>query len=174
MGPLTESRPGRRTPETQTGWRRRDLVREPEPLRSGDHLVFPDFAVYHRRSPARRILIEIVGFWTPRYLKNKLERLRVAGMSDAILCVDDSLNCAAEALPDRRHVIRFKRRIDAKAVLAIVEELLRRGAQVSRLAPRRTHDDVTEALGHVGIRFRQDPAPAARRSGGLSSALAPR
>jgi predicted nuclease of restriction endonuclease-like RecB superfamily len=104
-----------------------DLVREPEPLRSGDHLIFPDFAVYHRRNPARRILIEIVGFWTPRYLRDKLERLRVAGCSDMILCIDDSLNCADEDLSGARHVIRFKRRIDPEVVFAIVEKTLRRG-----------------------------------------------
>lgn len=105
-----------------------DLVREPEPVRSGDHLIFPDFAVYHRRNPARRMLIEIVGFWTPRYLRDKLARLRVAGCSDMILCIDDSLNCAEEALPDARHVIRFKRRIDAEVVFAIVEKTLCRGS----------------------------------------------
>lgn len=105
-----------------------DLVREPEAVRSGDHLIFPDFAVYHRRNPARRILIEIVGFWTHRYLREKLERLRVAGCSDMILCIDDSLNCAEEALSDARHVIRFNRRIDAEAVFAIVEKTLGRGS----------------------------------------------
>jgi hypothetical protein len=104
-----------------------DLVREPEPLRSGDHLIFPDFAVYHRRNPARRILIEIVGFWTPRYLRDKLERLRVARCSEMILCIDDSLNCAGEDLSDARCVIRFRRQIDADAVFAIVERTLGRG-----------------------------------------------
>jgi hypothetical protein len=103
-----------------------DLVREPAPLRSGDHLIFPDFAVYHRRHPARRILIEIVGFWTPRYLKDKLERLRLVGCSEMILCIDASLNCADEDLSGPRHVIRFKRRIDARVVLAVVEKALRR------------------------------------------------
>ncbi len=100
-----------------------DLVREPEPLRAGDHLIFPDFAIYHRRDPARRALLEIVGFWTPQYLKAKLERLRDAGAPDLILCVDDSLNCTNEAWTGVRHVVRFKRRIDAAAVLARVEAM---------------------------------------------------
>ncbi len=104
-----------------------DLVREPEPLRSGDHLIFPDFAVYHRRNPTRRVLIEVVGFWTPRYLRDKLERLRVAGCSDVILCIDASLNCADEEISSPHLVVRFERRVDAKAVLAIVERTLRRG-----------------------------------------------
>jgi hypothetical protein len=101
-----------------------DLIREPEPLRAGDHLIFPDFAIYHRRDPTRRALLEIVGFWTPRYLQAKLERLRVAGAPDLILCVDDSLNCTNDALTDVRHLVRFKRRIDVRVVLAMIEAMI--------------------------------------------------
>jgi predicted nuclease of restriction endonuclease-like RecB superfamily len=97
-----------------------DIIREPEPLRAGNHLIFPDFAIFHRRNPKRRVLVEIVGFWTPVYLKNKLQRLRNARATDMILCIDDSLNCSDDALIDIRHVIRYKRRIDAKAVLAMI------------------------------------------------------
>ncbi len=61
-----------------------DLVREPAPLRAGDHLIFPDFAIYHRRDPTRRALLEIVGFWTPRYLEAELQRLRAAGAPNLI------------------------------------------------------------------------------------------
>jgi hypothetical protein len=101
-----------------------DLIREPEPIRAGDHLIFPDFAIHHRRDPSRSVLLEIVGFWTPDYLKNKIQRLRAARLTDMILCIDDSLNCKDESLADFRHVIRFKRRIDAKAVHAMVEAML--------------------------------------------------
>lgn len=116
-----------------------DLVREPEPLRAGDHLIFPDFAIYHRRDPTRRALLEIVGFWTPGYLKAKLERLRDAGAPDLILCVDDSLNCTNEALTGIRHVVRFKRRIDVAAVLARVEAMmdLRNPRDQTEQLPRR-------------------------------------
>ena len=100
-----------------------DLVREPAPLRAGDHLIFPDFAIYHRRDPTRRALLEIVGFWTPRYLEAKLERLRAAGAPNLILCVDNSLNCTGDAWADLRHVVRFERCIDVAAVLAIVEAM---------------------------------------------------
>ena len=57
-----------------TDW---DLVREPEPVAAGATLVFPDFALVHRRT-ARRVLVEIVGFWTPEYLVEKLAALRRA------------------------------------------------------------------------------------------------
>ena len=100
-----------------------DLVREPEPLLAGDHLIFPDFAICHRRDLERRVLLEIVGFWTPDYLRGKIQRLRAARVTDIILCIDDALNCAGVTLSDVRHVIRYKRRIDAKAVLAMVETM---------------------------------------------------
>jgi len=106
-----------------------DLVREPEPLCAGDHLIFPDFAIYHRRDPTHRVLLEIVGFWTPRYLRDKLARLRAAGRQDLILCIDESLNCASEDLPDSRRVLRYKRRIDARLALSLVENAFRRDAQ---------------------------------------------
>jgi len=101
-----------------------DLVREPEPLRAGDHLVFPDFAIYRRRDPSRRVLLEIVGFWTPTYLREKLQRLRAAGAPSMILCVDDALNCTDGQLAGLGPVVRYKRRIDVGSVIAAVEEML--------------------------------------------------
>ncbi len=100
-----------------------DLLREPEPLQAGDHMIFPDFAIQHRRDPKRRVLLEIVGFWTPQYLRRKLEHLREAGASNLILCIDDKLSCADGALPQAGPVIRFHRRIDVAVVLAKVEEI---------------------------------------------------
>ncbi|MAE95495.1 MAG: hypothetical protein CL910_12620 [Deltaproteobacteria bacterium] len=102
-----------------------DLIREPEPLPVGDRLIFPDFAIFHRRDPARRVLLEIVGFWTPRYLHDKLEGLRRAQRSDLLLCIDEALNCAREDLPPQSRVVRFKRRVDAQETLAVVESMLR-------------------------------------------------
>ena len=103
-----------------------DLVREPEAVRARDHLIFPDFAIFRRRDPAQRVLLEIAGFWTPDYLAKKLERVRAAGVTNLILCIDESLNCAEAdaALHDSHPVIRFKRKIDANAVLKTVEAML--------------------------------------------------
>jgi hypothetical protein len=117
--------------EVASDW---DLIREPEPLRAGDHLIFPDFAIYHRRDRARCVLVEIVGFWTPRYLRSKLERLRDAGAPSLILCIDESLNCADDALPESAHIIRYKRRIDAAAVLTMVEAMIGSGDPNGRLS----------------------------------------
>jgi len=45
-----------------------DVVREPEPIAAHGTLIFPDFALQHRSNPARRWLLEIMGFWTPDYV----------------------------------------------------------------------------------------------------------
>lgn len=101
-----------------------DLVREPEPVPAGDALVFPDFALVHRRDPSRRWLLEIVGFWTPEYLRTKLERLRAASVTRLVLCVSDKLACAGEELPEDARIVRFKTRVDPREVLAAIGERL--------------------------------------------------
>ncbi|MBA2320952.1 MAG: DUF790 family protein [Deltaproteobacteria bacterium] len=95
------------------GW---GILREPEPIEVDGVLVFPDFAVWRSDDPATSWLVEIVGFWTPDYLRAKLDRLARAGRSDLVLVIDRRLGCA-EVVPDLP-VIWFDRRIDAAAVLA--------------------------------------------------------
>jgi predicted nuclease of restriction endonuclease-like RecB superfamily len=99
-----------------------DLVREPEPLRAAGTLIFPDFLLRHRLHPRRRVLIEIVGFWTPQYLAAKLEKLRQAE-AVCLLCIDEDRACALGDLPPSLPVLRFHRRIDAAAVLREAERL---------------------------------------------------
>jgi predicted nuclease of restriction endonuclease-like RecB superfamily len=100
-----------------------DLIREPEPIRSGATLIFPDFLLRHRLQPERRALIEIVGFWTPEYLATKLEKLRQADLPACILCVDRDRACALGDLPAGLPVVAFRRRVDAVAVMRQVERL---------------------------------------------------
>jgi predicted nuclease of restriction endonuclease-like RecB superfamily len=98
-----------------------DLIREPSPVEAEGTLIFPDFELVHRRDPARRWLLEIVGFWTRKYLEEKFQRLRAAGLERLILCVDEARACQDEELPEHAKVVRFRRRVDPKAVLAIVQ-----------------------------------------------------
>lgn len=99
-----------------------DLLREPEPLRTGQTLIFPDFLLANRIQPRRRVLIEIVGFWTPQYLAAKLEKLRQVS-TVCLLCIDEERACALGDLPPHLPVLRFRRRIDAAAVLRAAERL---------------------------------------------------
>ena len=95
-----------------------DLLREPEPVRAGDTIIFPDFLLRHRIDPSRQFLVEVIGFWTPEYLQRKLSRLRAAKLDNLILCLDEERSCAdCDAVPGAR-IVRFRRRIDPAAVLA--------------------------------------------------------
>ena len=97
-----------------------DVVREPHPVASRDALIFSDFELVYRRDERRRWLLEIVGFWTQKYLTEKLERLRAAGIERLVLCIDQNRHCAEDELPADARIIRYKTRIDPQAVLAII------------------------------------------------------
>jgi predicted nuclease of restriction endonuclease-like RecB superfamily len=101
-----------------------ELAREPLPLCADGSLVFADFELWHRSEPKRRFLLEIVGFWTPRYLHDKLRNLRAAGISDFVLCVDEARACDDGDPPAHPQVLRFKRRIDATLVLSLLQAKL--------------------------------------------------
>ncbi|MGH7319937.1 MAG: DUF790 family protein, partial [Candidatus Rokuibacteriota bacterium] len=62
----------------------------------------------------------IVGFWTPDYVARKLASYRSARLSNLILCIDESRNCAEADLPAGALVVRFRRRVDPAAVLRML------------------------------------------------------
>ncbi len=96
------------------------MIRDPEPLRAGPGLIFPDFLLRHRQAPHRRFFLEIVGFWTADYLEKKLTALRKANVANLIVCVDAERGCSEGDLPLGARVVRFKRRIDPAAVLVVL------------------------------------------------------
>ena len=97
-----------------------DVVREPEPIHADGSLIFPDFSLQCRANPARRWLLEIVGFWTPDYVARKLAHYRSARLSNLILCIDEERNCAHADLPASARVVRFRRSVDPRAVLGVI------------------------------------------------------
>ncbi|MBI2469008.1 MAG: DUF790 family protein [Candidatus Rokubacteria bacterium] len=97
-----------------------DVLREPEPIPVGTRLVFPDFALQHRSERSRRWLLELVGFWTPEYLRRKLALYREARVANLILCIPEDRACAEEELPAGAVILRFRRRVDAAAVRRVV------------------------------------------------------
>jgi predicted nuclease of restriction endonuclease-like RecB superfamily len=100
-----------------------DLVREPRAIAVGDALIFPDFEL-RNRSTGESWLLEIVGFWTPQYVKHKLAMLKQARIERMIVCLDDDRSCAEGELETLGHVIRYRRRVDALAVIAVVDPVL--------------------------------------------------
>ncbi|MCA9591825.1 MAG: DUF790 family protein [Myxococcales bacterium] len=91
-----------------------DIVREPTALSIGGRLVFPDFELRHRKDDSRRVLVEIVGYWTPEYLQ---EKLRAIGERSWILCASERRGSADRSFPGAERILWFKGRIDPRAVL---------------------------------------------------------
>jgi predicted nuclease of restriction endonuclease-like RecB superfamily len=95
-----------------------DLIREPEPLAAGAHVVIPDFAFDYRHADFR-VFFEIMGFWTPEYVEKKLSRLADLEGVTMLVAVDESLGVGEAvdrltdgAIPYRRSV-RVKDVVDA-------------------------------------------------------------
>jgi predicted nuclease of restriction endonuclease-like RecB superfamily len=99
------------------------LEREADAIPVGHRLFFPDFTL---RRPGAAVLVEIVGFYTPEYLRSKLEVLRQARDYPVIACIDESLACADGDVPAT--VLRYKRRVDARELLRVADTIAGGGA----------------------------------------------
>jgi predicted nuclease of restriction endonuclease-like RecB superfamily len=96
------------------------LQREQDVLDLGAEVMLPDFAVEH--PDGRRALFEIVGFWTPEYLEEKLAKIRTADADNLVLAVSDQLDCANEDFGDAaERVLWFKTGIHVYDVVELVE-----------------------------------------------------
>jgi predicted nuclease of restriction endonuclease-like RecB superfamily len=71
----------------RAGW---TLAREDSPRAAGELLFLPDFTARHQ--DGREALIEIVGFWTPEYLAEKVRKLRAARLDNLVLVVYHALD----------------------------------------------------------------------------------
>ena len=92
----------------------------------GDTVMIPDFALTHKRL-GQRVLIEIVGFWHPDYLRRKVEKVRAAHCQHLLLLVYEGVNLSAERLRDvPGEVLYFKHKPVLKEVMGAVEVLAER------------------------------------------------
>lgn len=102
-----------------TDWR---LEREVDLVPVPGSAIIPDFRLVH--PDGRSVLLEIVGFWRPEYLRKKFALLRRAGRADIVLAVSERLNLDAAGVDtsdfaDR--IVWFKGKLEPKAVLERVE-----------------------------------------------------
>ena len=92
------------------------LVREPGFLPVGRHVMIPDFLL---KKGGMEVYMEVVGFWTPEYLENKIQKLKLVGDIDMIVAVDRRLACERLMVKDSRfNVIFYKGKIPLQPVLA--------------------------------------------------------
>ncbi len=71
------------------------LVREPDAIAAGEHVVIPDFAFDYEFGEFR-VYFEIMGFWTPEYVEKKLARLDEVDDVELLVAVDESLGVGEE------------------------------------------------------------------------------
>jgi len=100
-----------------TDW---ELKREDDVLDLGAEVMLPDFAIEH--PDGRRVIFEIVGFWTPEYLEEKLAKIRAADRDNLIVAVSERLDCSSEdfeGMDDR--VLWFKSGIHVYDLVELAE-----------------------------------------------------
>jgi predicted nuclease of restriction endonuclease-like RecB superfamily len=98
-----------------------ELVREDDVFDLGAEVMIPDFAIEH--PDGRRVILEIVGFWTPEYLDAKLEKIRQVEADNFVLAVSERLDCASEEFgrgADR--VLWFKTGIHVYDLVELAEQ----------------------------------------------------
>ena len=108
-----------RWPELGSQWR---LERSNAVIDLGEAAFVPDLVA--QREGAREIYIEFLGFWTPRYLEDRLKEFAHDGMRDFLLAVSEELRGSREAsstLPP--NVLVYKTSLDPRTLLLAIERL---------------------------------------------------
>jgi len=99
-------------PGERDGWK---LLREAEILHRDQKTFVPDFLLQH--VSGRRVLMEIVGFWTPEYLTARLETLRIFRDVPILLAIPESTVRHFEGQPGTAMILRYKTTILVRQVL---------------------------------------------------------
>jgi predicted nuclease of restriction endonuclease-like RecB superfamily len=95
--------------------------REVIPL--GESAFIPDFVLTHAQG--HTFYLEVLGFWTPRYLDNRLKEFAHARFSNFILAAWDELRGSRDPLAKiPPHAIIFKRSLDPAAVELLLNEFI--------------------------------------------------
>lgn len=105
--------------KAKTLWR---LEREVDLIPIPGSVMIPDFRLVH--PDGRTLLLEIVGYWRPEYLRKKFSQVRQSGREDLVLAVSERLNLekAGVKIGDTpAQIVWFKDQLLPKAVLDVIE-----------------------------------------------------
>lgn len=107
-------------PSITDEWR---LERSRDVIDLGRGAFAPDLVATH--ADGRRIHIELMGFWTPRYLKDRLEEFAHDGRKDFLLAVSEELRGTKDATAIwPAEVLTYKASLDARTLLAAIERAI--------------------------------------------------
>jgi len=96
--------------QKRDGWLHK---REGDMLQRAQRVIIPDFSFYHE--DGRRAYLEIAGYWTPEYIHDKSEKLKLFADSPLILAIPEP---AAKQWPDMpQNVLLYKTALKINAVL---------------------------------------------------------
>jgi hypothetical protein len=102
----------RRFKVLHSGWK---LTREPGPLPVGRRVMIPDFLF---EKAGMKVYMEVAGFWTPEYLRHKLQQLRDVEGVDMIVAADRSNACQRlDRMGRRLNIIYYKRKVPLRFIL---------------------------------------------------------
>jgi len=103
----------------QLGFKGWVVKREPAVLKAGQYAFIPDFSL--ERNGAR-IYVEIIGFWTPEYLKHKIQKLNdLQEKESMILLVNRNLACTgSEFQADNLNLLFYDRKIPHLEIIKIL------------------------------------------------------
>jgi predicted nuclease of restriction endonuclease-like RecB superfamily len=102
------------------GW---SLERSGEVIDLGDSAFIPDF-VLRKEATGERVFLEVLGFWTPEHLRDRLLEFDHAGLRNFILAAWDELRGARDPLTNvPPNTIVFKRNLDPALVALAADGL---------------------------------------------------
>jgi hypothetical protein len=149
------------------GW---SIKREPTILRTGDRVMIPDYSFgreYGSHTETAEFYLEVIGFWTPEYLAEKLEKVRhVESDVPMMLAVNETLNCTEEDFAEANvdQVFFYGDTIPVKTVLsrlqAIEERLVETDLQ--QLSEVDLSTDTVTDIDEVAEREQVEPAAIRR------------
>ena len=111
--------------------------RESVVLKAGQYAFIPDFSLERN---SNRIYVEIIGFWTPEYLKNKIQKInQLKEKETMILLVDKKLACSGSEFKTD-NLIFYDRKIPYLEILKILRKYEER--QIIEEVERLTNIDI--------------------------------
>jgi predicted nuclease of restriction endonuclease-like RecB superfamily len=87
----------------------------------GASAFIPDYVLAH--PDGRRVYLELLGFWTPQYLHERLREFQHAAFDRFILTASDELRGSRDPLPQiPPHVVVYKHKLNPAEVIAAIDK----------------------------------------------------